>query len=95
MKIELESVKGFSTQSLFRTLDRQKIGFLDQAAITHFMFMQANMDPKLAPTVKRMTALMRRISTSTDGKITYIEFAKLIKPVDLVPYLKRIRKRTK
>ena len=42
-----------------------------------------------------MLALMRRISENGDGKITYIEFAKLIKPVDLAPYLKRIRKRTK
>ena len=42
-----------------------------------------------------MTGLMRRISASTDGKITFPEFAKLIKPVDLRPYLKRIRKYTK
>ena len=38
---------------------------------------------------------MRRIVNSDDNKITYIEFAKLIRPVDLGLYLKRIRKRTK
>ena len=42
-----------------------------------------------------MTGLMRRLVTSTDGKITFTEFAKLLKPVDLRPYLKRIRKFTK
>ena len=42
-----------------------------------------------------MTGLMRRIVTNTDGKITFTEFAKLMKPVDLRPYLKRIRKFTK
>ena len=59
------------------------------------MFMQANMDQKLVPTEKRMIALMRRIAISEDGKITYNEFAKIIRPVDLGPYIKRIRKRTK
>ena len=53
------------------------------------------MDPKLQPTTKRMNALMRRILTNGDGKINYSEFAKLIGPTDLGPYLKRIRKRTK
>ena len=38
---------------------------------------------------------MRRIVTSTDGRIIYTEFANLMKPVDLRPYLKRIRKYTK
>ena len=39
--------------------------------------------------------LMRRISTSEDNRIMYLEFAKLIKPIDLGPYLKRIQRRTK
>lgn len=39
--------------------------------------------------------LVRRIMTSTDGKLTYSEFAKAIKPIDLKPYLRRIRKYTK
>ena len=38
---------------------------------------------------------MRRIVTNSDGKITFNEFAKLMKPVDLRPYLRRIRKFTK
>ena len=59
------------------------------------MFMQANMDPKLQPTTKKMNGLMRRIVSNGDGKITYLEFAKLIGPIELTPYLKRIRKRTK
>ena len=42
-----------------------------------------------------MTGLMRRIVTNTDGKITFTEFAKLMKPVDLRPYLRRIRTFTK
>lgn len=42
---------------------------------------------KKAISIKRMTGLMRRISASTDGKITFPEFAKLIKPADLRPYL--------
>ena len=47
MKTEMESVKGFSTASLFKSLDRQKVGFIDKETLNHFMFMQANMDPKL------------------------------------------------
>ena len=39
MKVELESIKGFSTASLFKSLDRQKIGFLDLETLSHFMFM--------------------------------------------------------
>ena len=39
--------------------------------------------------------LMRRMLTSTDGKLTYSEFAKIVKPSDLKPYLRRIRKYTK
>lgn len=39
--------------------------------------------------------MMRRLATNTDGKITFSEFASLLKPVDLGPYLKRIRKYTK
>ena len=39
--------------------------------------------------------LMRRLVTSSDGKITFPEFAKLIRPIDLRPYLRRIRKYTK
>ena len=38
---------------------------------------------------------MRRIVTNTDGKISFNEFAKLMKPSDLRPYLRRIRKFTK
>ena len=46
--------------------------------------------------IKRsLTGLMRRIVTNTDGRIIFTEFAKLVKPVDLKPYLKRIRKYTK
>jgi len=44
---------------------------------------------------KSLAGLMRRIVTSTDGRIIYTEFANLMKPVDLRPYLKRIRKYTK
>lgn len=44
---------------------------------------------------KRLTGLMRRIVTNSDGKITFNEFAKLMKPVDLRPYLRRIHKFTK
>jgi len=44
---------------------------------------------------QRLTGLMRRIVTNTDGKITFTEFAKLMKPVDLRPYLRRINKFTK
>ena len=44
---------------------------------------------------KRLTGLMRRIVSNSDGKITFNEFAKLMKPVDLRPYLRRIRKFTK
>ena len=39
--------------------------------------------------------LMRRLLTAEDGKILLTEFAKLIKPTDLRPYLRRIRKYTK
>ena len=42
-----------------------------------------------------MAGLMRRLVCNDDGKITFTEFAKLMKPTDLRPYLKRIRKYTK
>ena len=38
---------------------------------------------------------MRRVLTNTDGSIVFTEFANFIQPVDLRPYLKRIRKYTK
>ena len=38
---------------------------------------------------------MRRLVNNLDGKITFTEFAKIMKPSDLRPYLKRIRKYTK
>ena len=42
-----------------------------------------------------MNGLMRRVLVNGDGKMTFNEFARIIKPVDLGPYLKRIMKRTK
>jgi len=44
---------------------------------------------------RRMMSLMRRLLTATDGKILFTEFAKILKPTDLRPYLRRIRKYTK
>ena len=44
---------------------------------------------------RQLTGLMRRLVNNIDGKITFTEFAKIMKPVDLRPYLKRIRKYTK
>lgn len=42
-----------------------------------------------------MNALLRRISLSFDSKITFHEFAKIIHPVELKPYLKRIQNKSK
>ena len=95
MKNELESLKGFSTAQLFKAIDKQNRGFIDTESLTLFIFVQSNSEQKLQPTVRMINGLMRRILSNGDGKITYNEFAKLIKPVNLTPYLQRIMKRTK
>lgn len=105
MKVELESLKGYSIKKLFSKLDRLKRGFIDVSSIREFIQRAsafANMSgvtnkaqakKKMKPA--RYTGLMRRIVTNTDGKITFTEFAKLMRPVDLRPYLRRISKFTK
>ena len=44
---------------------------------------------------KKMLGLVRRLVSTPDGRLTFSEFAKVLKPTDLRPYLKRIRKYTK
>ena len=101
MKAELEGLKGYSIKKLFGKLDKQGRGFIDVNSIRDFMQQHSLEDngnltkKKLAQQTRRLTGLMRRIVTSTDGRITFTEFAKVLKPVDLRPYLKRIRKFTK
>ena len=57
---------------------------------------KANPDVKgLLPTPKRMAALFRRISSSTDGKLSYQDFSKFLQATDLKPYLERTKKKTK
>ena len=97
MKIELENLKGYSIKKLFRKIDQMNRGFIDVTSLREFMVM---CDPLLQEKKKMgfkrgLTGLMRRLATNTDGKITFSEFATVLKPVDLRPYLKRIRKFTK
>lgn len=49
----------------------------------------------LKPTPKRMNALFRRIAPTANPKLTYHDFARLLQPTDLKPYLERIKKKTK
>ena len=109
MKQELEALKGYSIKKLFNKLDRLKRGFIDVSSIREFIDKQGpawqlhslQNGKKLKSSVgvkkqqKRLTGLMRRIVTNSDGKITFNEFAKLMKPVDLRPYLRRIHKFSK
>ena len=93
IKLELESLAGFSTKKLFKQLDRQGRGYLDVVILSHFI--GEHSDERIKKKTgfkKRMIGLMRRLETSGDGKITFSEFAKFIRPVDLKPYLKRIHK---
>ena len=101
MKNELESLAGFSVKKAFKLLDKKGRGFLDVNSIRDFIVKHYSLDEITRAQKKKMTfkrqilGLMRRLLTSTDGKVVYTEFAKLIKPVDLRPYLRRIRKYTK
>lgn len=97
MKLELESLKGYSIKKMFKKIDRMNRGYIDVSSIREFL---VSLDPllqerKKSSLKKALTGLMRRIATNTDGKITFTEFATLLKPTDLRPYLKRIRKYTK
>ena len=57
---------------------------------------KANPDMQgLKPTPKLVNALLRRIAPATDSKLSYQEFARLLQPTDLKPYLQRIKKKTK
>jgi len=42
-----------------------------------------------------MNGLLRRISLSYDSKVTFHEFARIIQPIELKPYLERIKNVTK
>jgi len=102
MKTELESLKGYSIKKLFKKLDRQGRGFIDVTSVREFItkndpnFDESQSSKKKTISVKKALAgLMRRVLTSSDGRIVFTEFAHLMKPVDLRPYLKRIRKYTK
>lgn len=101
MKNELESLAGFSVKKAFKLLDAKGRGFLDVNSIRDFITKHFSMDEITRTQKKKLTfkkqimGLMRRLLTSTDGKLVFNEFARVIKPVDLRPYLRRIRKYTK
>lgn len=93
----MENLKGFSIKKLFKKIDRMNRGYIDVSSLREFLVAS---DPLLQERKKSwlkrgLTGLMRRIAENTDGKITFSEFASLLKPIDLRPYLKRIRKYTK
>ena len=101
LKNELESTKGYSTKKLFKMIDKKNRGFIDVSSLREFIYGTETLKSKGKNTKqvslqhKRLISLLRRLISSTDGKITFTEFANVIKPVDLRPYLKRIRKYTK
>lgn len=89
---------GFSTQKLFKLLDKKQYCFLDISQLDFFMEQVASANPDmkgLNPTPRRMAALFRRISAKADSKLSYQDFAKFLQPTDLKPYLERIKKKTK
>ena len=79
-------------------LDKKKYNYLDMDCINSFMQAVAKANPDmrdLDPTPKRLAALFRRIASSIDARVSYQDFARLIQPTDLKPYLQRIQKKTK
>ena len=71
---------------------------MNMAQLKFFMEQVALANPDMndiEPTPKRMAALFRRISAKSESKLTYQDFAKFLQPIDLKPYLERIKKKTK
>ena len=50
----------------------------------------AGKHPKLQPTERRMQSMLRRINLDFAGKLTFPEFAQLIRPYSIDAYIERI-----
>ena len=76
-KRELEQMADFNTVAVFSVLDPLQYGFLDQDNLRTFMLKFAPHDEL---SKQALHAIMRRMSTHSDAKITFREFSLAITP---------------
>jgi hypothetical protein len=67
-----------STQSLFSLLDTNRQNFIDWSTIVSFL--TKNATKKSIPTKRRVVGLLRRIQCTVNSKLSFGEFAKIVKP---------------
>lgn len=79
LKDELAAKKDFDIKSAFRTVDIDRLGFLDHESLMKFF--QRN---KIDASEDDVLALIRRADKDLDGKISYTEFADAIKLKNLL-----------
>lgn len=82
-------MKSFSVKLLFDQLDTNGYKYITPETI--FSFLSANCfgNVKQQPTLRRMLCLMRRLSINERAKISFPEFAKIIRPIQLDSYIER------
>ena len=90
MKKELEKLKGFITVECFNLLDRHDKKYLDASRLWEFMFDLAGDDRRFQPTKRRLNGLLRRVSVTHDQKISFYDFANILKPTQLKAYIERV-----
>lgn len=91
IKHELEHMKGYSVCALFEMIDKPGYKFLTPAAI--FSFLVRHSAGNLAsskPTENRMRGLMRRIKLDYNSRVTFPDFAQILRPHQIDSYIERI-----
>jgi hypothetical protein len=65
-KNDLERMKSYSVNTLFKLLDVNGYKFLSPSALQSFMLEQADETNRRQPSAKRLSALMRRLMKSSN-----------------------------
>lgn len=92
MKKDLEFTPGFSVKYLFNLLDMTQKQSLPPMAFYSFMLRESVTFPKCVPTDRRVLGIMRRINLPVDGKFTFVDFSKFLRPVQVSEYMDRLEK---
>ena len=73
MKRELEIRYDYSTYATYRTIDKYNDGFIDTYNLGYFFKNNGHY-----PTEKELLAIIRRIDTDGDAKLSYLEFSEFL-----------------
>lgn len=81
-KRELENMQDFNTVAVFSILDPLQYGYLDYENIKTFCMKYYAREPNQPNNIKySISAILRRMSDSPDGKIAFREFSQAITPI--------------